>query len=115
MKRLNQNFGKVFPAAFVLAVSVISFVPAFGGSIVINDADPDSSLKYLDESGSTKDLRVTWTDLQLISRVKAYLLKNHGGKDLPFMIDRASKSVSILTDRTKGTYSNISFSDLKDL
>jgi hypothetical protein len=87
---------------------------AFAGSIVINAADPDSALKYQDDAGTTKVLSVSWSDIQLVSKVNAYLLKNQSGRDLPYMIDRASQTVSILVNRSAGTYQKISFSDLKD-
>jgi ABC-type proline/glycine betaine transport system substrate-binding protein len=101
-------------ATFVLGVLVAGAASA--GSIVINDKDPESALEYRDDAGKTKNLIVSWSDLQLIAKVKAYLLKTYGaaGKEKPYMIDRASQSVSILVDRAKATYETLSFADLKD-
>jgi hypothetical protein len=89
---------------------------AHAGSIVINAADPNSSLQYKDDSGRTKDLVVTWSEVQTIAKVKAYLVASYGqsGRDMPYMIDRSSQSVSVLVDRASGRYETVSFGQLRD-
>ena len=88
---------------------------AVAGSIVINQADPDGSLRYQDDTGRSRDLLVSWSDLELIAKVKGYLIAKHGepGRSMPYMIDRASQTINVLVDRSAGRYESVSFGQLK--
>lgn len=103
-------------SACLLASACLASAAAHGGSIVINQADPNSSLQYKDDTGRTRDLLVSWSDLQLISKVKAFLLSKHGeaGRGMPYMVDRRSQTVSVLVDRSSNRYEVVSFGELKD-
>jgi len=105
-------------AATVAAVMVLLLpsVSAFAGSIVINQADPNGSLRYEDDTGRSRDLLVSWSDLQLIAKVKSYLIAKHGepGRAMPYMIDRASQTINVLVNRPAGKYESVSFAQLKD-
>ena len=100
-------------AALGLALSA-SAGTALAGSIVINNAAPDSSLQYRDDAGKVKDLVVTWSDLQLISKVKGFLVSKFGeqGRVMPYMIDRATQTVNVLVDRSAGRYESFGFAQL---
>lgn len=102
-------------AALALLSATLMGVSAHAGSIVINQADPNGSLQYKDDTGRTKDLLVSWSDLQLISKVKSYLLSKHGesGRLMPYMIDRSSQTVNVLVDRSADIYESVSFAQLK--
>ena len=102
-------------AALALLSATLVGVSAYAGSIVINQADPNGSLQYKDDTGRTKDLLVSWSDLQLIAKVKGYLLSKHGepGRSMPYMIDRSTQTVNVLVDRSAGLYESVSFAQLK--
>lgn len=114
----SHGFGKYLRSHAALATLVaLSVAPsAFAGSIVINDSAPDVPLQLRDDAGRVRNLRVTWNDLQLIAKVKAYLSAKHGdaGKNHPYMVDRVSQTVSILVDRSTDRYETVPFSALKD-
>ena len=95
-------------------MALLAASPAFAGSIVINTASPNTALQYKDDNGTVKDLVVTWSDLQLISKVKGFLIAKHGepGRNMPYMIDRATQTVKVLVDRGAGTYESVAFSEL---
>ena len=102
---------KISVGVFGLASILISSF-SFAGSIVINASQPDSALTYQDDSGTTKNLSVSWTDIQLVSKVNNYLQSNYTGTQLPYMIDRSSQTVSILVDKSAATFVKVRFSDL---
>jgi hypothetical protein len=110
-----DSLRKPLAALALLCVTLVS-VSAHAGSIVINQADPNGSLQYKDDAGRTKDLLVSWSDLQLIAKVKGYLLSKHGepGRSMPYMIDRSSQTVNVLVDRSASVYESVSFAQLKD-
>jgi hypothetical protein len=103
------------PVFIGVFVSLFSAAPAFAGSIVINQAMPNSSLRYQDDAGQSQDLQVSWSDLQLISKVKTFLVAKHGenGRGLPYMIDRTTQSVNVLVDRATASYETVTFAQLQ--
>lgn len=104
-------------ATLAAAGSFLTLAPAFAGSIVINEADPNGVLQMRDESGRVvKTLSVSWSELQLISKVKGYLVAKHGepGRTMPYMIDKQAQTVSVLVDRAAGRYETVTFGQLAD-
>jgi len=113
--RHPPSFAAVAAAALASSVTLLAVSPAFAGSIVINASAPNTALQYKDDNGTVKDLVVTWSDLQLISKVKGFLIAKYGepGRNMPYMIDRATQTVKVLVDRAgAGTYESVAFSGL---
>lgn len=115
---LSRTPAFVATLASAVAVSFLTFAPAaLAGSIVINEADPNGVLQMRDESGRVvKTLAVSWSELQLISKVRGYLVAKHGepGRTMPYMIDKQEQTVSVLVDRAAGRYEKVTFGQLVD-
>ena len=108
MMKNSLSLCVLFAACFAL------FQAAFaGGSIVINASAPASELVYREDSGTTKSLKVTWNDIQIIDAMRRFMTSRFGaaGADQPFYINRKASNVSYLDPSTE-TYAEISFRDL---
>lgn len=92
---------------------IASSASALAGSIAINAQAPDRELVYVDDGGSTQQLKISWRDLQLTDTVRKYIDRKYGaaGRSYPFMIDRDSNTVQIFNKAT-GKYDSVSISNL---
>lgn len=86
---------------------------AHAGSIVIN-VPPPKKLSY-QEDGRTVELEMTMTDVQVSAALKKWLDRRFGNNrgEYPYMIDKQSKTVTILVDRASGSFEVVPISDLK--
>lgn len=127
--RLNTSFGSLkscglinwarflwvvsFAAVFAGSSFLVGPVAFAGGSIVINASAPASELVYREDSGATKALKVTWTDIQVIDAMRRFMTGKFGaaGADQPFYINRKASKVSYF-DPTTETYSEVGFREL---
>jgi hypothetical protein len=100
---------RVVLLSLVLLQGAFSF-SAVAGSIVINNPpQPQPKKLSIVEDGQSFETELTETDLQISARVKLWLDTRYGTEreQFPYMIDRASGSVSILVNREEGRYETI--------
>jgi hypothetical protein len=99
-----------------LASCLLAFAPLAaqaGGSIVINASSPAADLVYQDQTGSSRQLRVSWSDIQIMDATRRFMVSEFGrqGQDQPFYIHRNAQKVSYYSP-VERKYIDISFSDL---
>jgi hypothetical protein len=99
--------------AFVTSLALVSASAFASGSIVISGPSP-KRLAY-QEGAVSVELEMTFTDIQISAAVKKWLDSRYGMQrgEYPYMIDKQSKTVSVLVERASGRYEVIPFSELK--
>lgn len=100
----------------LVALGMLALVPLAaqaGGSIVINASSPAADLVYQDQGGSSRQLKVSWSDIQIMDAARRFLVTEFGrqGQDQPFYINRREQKVSYFSPVAK-TYLDISFDEL---
>ncbi len=99
--------------AFLIVVGLSPAWALAGGSIVINSAAPSSELVYNDDSGSSRRLKVSWSDIQVMDAARRFLVERFGrsGRDQPFYINRQTQMVSYYSP-VEERYQEISIREL---
>lgn len=99
-----------------VAVAILALAPfsaQAGGSIVINASSPAADLVYQDQRGSSRQLKVSWSDIQIMDATRRFLVTEFGrqGQDQPFYINRKEQKVSYFSP-VERAYLNVSFREL---
>lgn len=101
-------------AVMVFAGLLIPALGAADGSIVINNGAPRAELMFRSASGESRQLNVSWTDIQVLGALRRYLTAEFGATEaeaLPFTLNRQRLEVSFYNPRS-GAYETLPFVDL---
>jgi hypothetical protein len=112
MTKLNHVLRVVLTGIVIAQGSAAGL--AHAGSIVINN--PPAKKLSLQEENKTVELEMTADDVRISAGLKTWLDRRFGSQrgDYPYMIDKQTRTVTVLVDRAAGQYEVIPISQLKE-